>query len=216
MKPLAKNHTVYALDTMGQGDSDKPSRDYSIEDYATSVVNFMEAKGVSKATLVGNSVGAVFAAQIAASYETKVDKLVLVGCPCFETDEERKEALATSRTSYDDNGIPLPRSLEDLKQHYVHVSTELQAKVNEDRAKAGVWAWKCITALFNFDIMPALKNIKASTLVVFGEKDMLRNKESTLINHIKGSKLAIIPQAGHLPQVDNPNAFSEVVLSFLE
>ena len=48
LEPLAQRHTVYALDTMGQGDSDKPSRDYTIEDYATSAVNFMNTKGISK------------------------------------------------------------------------------------------------------------------------------------------------------------------------
>jgi len=218
LERLAKNHTVYALDTMGQGDSAKPSRDFSITDYAASVVDFMKAKGISRAALIGNSVGAAFAIQIAAAHQTMVDKLVLVGCPCFETEEERRDAQATSLASYDDNGMPLPRSLEDLRQHYVHVSAELQEKVNEDRAKAGVWAWKCTNALFNFDIVIALERVKTDTLIVFGEQDMdmLRSKEEALKCHIKGSKLAIIPQAGHLPQVDNPDAFLEVVLPFLE
>ena len=67
LEPLAKNHTIYALDTMGQGDSAKPNRDFGIEDYAASVVDFMKAKGISKAALIGNSVGAVFAVQIAAA-----------------------------------------------------------------------------------------------------------------------------------------------------
>ena len=46
--------------------------------------------------------------------------------------------------------------------------------------------------------------------------DMLGSKEEALKGHIKCSKLAIIPQAGHLPQVDNPDAFLEVGLPFLE
>ena len=124
--------------------------------------------------------------------------------------------MVTSRATYDDKGIPLPRSLEELKQHYVHVSPELQAKVNEDRAKAGVWAWKCTNALNSFDIVPALKKVRANTMLIFGEKDMLRSKEKALESYIKGSKLVIIPNAGHLPQVDNPEAFLDVVQPFLE
>ncbi len=216
LEPLAQSHTVYALDTMGQGDSDKPSRDYNTEDYATSVVNFMRAKDITKAALIGNSVGAVFAVQIAAANQTIVDRLVLVGCPCRETEQERREAMATSRATYDDKGIPLPRSLEELNQHYVYVSPELQAKVNKDRTKAGVWAWKCTTAMNNFDIVRALNKVRVKTLLIFGEKDMLRSKEKALKNHIKGSTLVIIPKAGHLPQVDNPEAFLEVVQPFLE
>ena len=41
MEPLAQKHAVYALDTMGQGDSDKPYKDYTIENYASSVLNFV-------------------------------------------------------------------------------------------------------------------------------------------------------------------------------
>ena len=123
--------------------------------------------------------------------------------------------MITSKAQYDDLGIPLPRSLEDLKQHFVHVSPELQAKVNEDRAKAGVWAWKCSIANNNFDIVPALKKVTAKTLLIFGEKDALRTKEKVLKNCIKGSKLLVIPDAGHLPQVDNPEAFLAPVKRFL-
>ena len=98
------------------------------------------------------------------------------------------------------------------------MSAELQEKVNEDRAKAGVWAWKCTNALFNFDIVPALERVESDTMIVNGEQDMdiLRSKEEALKSHIKGSTLVIIPQAGHLPQVDSPDAFLEVVLPFLE
>ncbi len=215
LEPLAEKHSVYALDTMGQGDSDKPSRDYSIADYANSVVDFMKAKGINKATLIGNSVGAVIAVQMAAANPAIVDKMVLVGCPCRETEEERQQARLTMKTQYDEKGIPLPRSLDDLKLSYAHATPKLQAQVNEDRAKAGVWAWKCAVANNSFDIASALKKVKSTTLLVFGEKDMLRSKEKALQNYLKGSKLVIIPDAGHLPQVDNPKVFLEAVLPFL-
>ena len=216
LEPLAQKHAVYALDTMGQGDSDKPPKDYSIEDYSTSVVNFMKVKGITKAGLIGCSVGAIFAIQIATANQTMVDRLVLVGCPCRTTEQELREAMALFRAGCDDNGIPLPRSLEELKQHYVHVSPELQAKVNEDRAKAGIWAFKCYTAMNNFDIVRTLKKVRAKTLLIFGEKDLLRSNEKVIEKNIKGSKLVIIPNSIHQPQLDNPGAFLEVVQPFLE
>ncbi len=215
LEPLAQKHTVYALDTMGQGDSDKPPRDYSIQDYTDSIVEFMDAKGIKMASLIGNSIGAVFAAHIAAVKPARVGKLVLVGCPCRETEQERKEAMVTARARYDDKGMPLPRRLEEVKQSYFHVTPELYKKLNQDRDKAGVWAWKCYAALSNYDPVPALEKVKAETLLIFGEKDMLRTKEKALQNHIKGSKLAVIPDAGHLPQLDNPEAFLKAIQPFL-
>ncbi len=215
LEPLAQGHTVYALDTMGQGDSDKPSRDYTMPDYAASVVNFMDAKGISTATLVGNSVGAVFAALVAAAHPGRVNKLVLVGCPCHETPQERQEAMATAKASYNSQGIPLPRDREMLKMSYANVTPELEARVNQDRAKAGVWAWKCHNALNSFDTIPSLKKVETKTLIIYGEKDMLRSKEAALKGYIKNSELIIIPNAGHLPQVDNPEGFLAVVRPFL-
>jgi pimeloyl-ACP methyl ester carboxylesterase len=176
----------------------------------------MEAKGISNATLIGNSVGAVFAVAVTAIKRTMVDKLILVGCPCWETKRERENAKAIVKANYDDHGIPLAYSLEKLKQSYTKVSPELLAKVNEDRRKAGIWAWKCLDALTQFDIVPALRRVRARTLLIYGEQDKLRDKENALHNYIMNSTLAIVPDAGHLPQLDNPHAFLEVVQPFLE
>ena len=60
-----------------------------------------------------------------------------------------------------------------------------------------------------------MKRVKAQTLVMYGEKDFLRGKEKVLEGTIKDSKLVIIPDAGHLPQVDNPRAFLKIVQPFL-
>lgn len=212
---LGEKHAVYAIDMMGHGDSDKPSRDYTMEDYGRSVVEFMEAMKLASATLIGNSIGSTIAVIAVANNPQRVDKLVLVGCPFRQTAQERREAIETARTQYDEAGSPLPRSLEDLKQTYVHVNEELRSKVNTERAKAGVWAWKALLALNSYDAAPALAKIACPTLLIFGEKDMLRAKEEVLKALIKGSKLVITPDAGHLPQVDNPTAFLKAVLPFL-
>lgn len=216
VRQLAEGHTVYALDAMGQGDSDKPRRNYTIAEFANTVVNFMKAKGIGKASLIGNSIGAVFATQVAAAHPDMVDKLILVGCPCRETEKERQESMASLKTRYDEKGVPFPRTMETLKQSYTQVSPELLEKVNDDLRKAGVWAYKTSEALINYDIVPAFKKIKAPTLIVFGEKDMLRSKENAIKNYINGSELVLIPDAGHLPQMDNPEAFIKVVQPFLK
>jgi pimeloyl-ACP methyl ester carboxylesterase len=106
--------------------------------------------------------------------------------------------------------------METLKQSYTHVSPEFLKKVNEDLRKVGVWSYKTSIALNNYDIVSALGKIKAKTLIVFGEKDMLRSKENAIKNYIKDSELVLIPDAGHVPQMDNPEAFLKVVQPFLK
>ncbi len=214
LEPLAEKYTVYTPETMGQGDSDKPAWDYTIEDYANSFVNFMKAKGIGKTRLIGNAVGAAISVQIAASHPEMIEKLVLAGCPCREA-EDRQQYLVKRDAMFDKDGNCLPRGAEEIRETYAHVTPELVAKFNEERAKTGIWALKGWTANNNFIIIPQLQKIKAPTLIIFGEKDRLRKKEHDLQNYIKGSKLVIIPDAAHFPQVDNPKAFLETVLPFL-
>ncbi|MBI2907029.1 MAG: alpha/beta hydrolase [Chloroflexi bacterium] len=215
MGVLAEKRAVYAVDIMGHGDSDKPSREYSIADYAWNIVEFMKSMKLDKASLIGNSIGATIVANVAASHPGLVEKLVLVGCPFRKTEQERREGLEMAKPQYDAAGNPLPRTMEDIKPTYVHASPALLDTVNAERDKAGVWCWKAMISLASYDPVPAIAAIRCPTLFVFGEKDLLRAKERALKARAKGSKLAVIPDSGHLPQVDNPKAFLEAVLPFL-
>jgi pimeloyl-ACP methyl ester carboxylesterase len=67
-EPLSRNYTVYALDMLGHGDSDKPPKNYLIEDYARSVIASMDQLKMDKSIVCGNSVGALIALEMAASY----------------------------------------------------------------------------------------------------------------------------------------------------
>ena len=88
---LAQSYRVIAMDTLGHGNSDNPPGgisaykdykvdDFTIEDHADNIVSFLDALDINKASLVGHHGGATLAAEVAASYPDRVDKLVLSGC----------------------------------------------------------------------------------------------------------------------------------------
>ncbi len=58
---LSPSYHTFALDQRGHGDSDKPQCCYTADDYAADVDAFMEAVGIDKATLVGDSSGSLIA-----------------------------------------------------------------------------------------------------------------------------------------------------------
>ncbi len=57
LEPISKTYRVYALDLKGFGFSGKPESDYTTDEYVDFVIDFMDALGVDRATLCGNSMG---------------------------------------------------------------------------------------------------------------------------------------------------------------
>jgi len=212
--PLSQNYTIYAPDMLGHGYSDKPPRNYLIEDYARSIVTFTDKLRLDKVILCGNSVGALIALEIAATHPERLEKLILVGCPGWDA-WQRMERVTLSALNFDSEGNPLPLSMTDLAMSYTHPTSELLEWVNQQRAKAGIWIKKTLIAIGLYDITPKLPLIKCPTLVLFGSQDMLREQEGTLVEGIKGAKHALVQNAGHLPQIDNPQAFLQEVNRFL-
>lgn len=74
----AEHFNCYAIDMVGSGFSDKPDVDYEIPVYVAHVRNFMKAVGLTKASLIGVSLGAWIASKLAIDHPEMVDKIVLL------------------------------------------------------------------------------------------------------------------------------------------
>ena len=51
---------------------------------------------------------------------------------------------------------------------------------------------------------------------MYGEHDRLREGEDLLLNNIRNSSKAILPGLGHIPQIEDPEAFVDALVSFLQ
>lgn len=91
MPIFAQKYRVIAMDLMGFGDSDKPPRIYSIADYAKTVIALLDELGIEKANILGNHTGAYIAAEVAAEYPQRVEKIILSNIDKFG--EQQREAL---------------------------------------------------------------------------------------------------------------------------
>ena len=78
-----------------------------------------------------------------------------------------------------------------------------------------MWMKKTMIAIGLYEAIPRLPLVRCPTLVVFGSEDLLREREKVLLEGISGAKHALVPDAGHLPQIDNPQGFLQEVKQFL-
>lgn len=72
---LARDRIVYALDLRGHGNSDRPDAEYHMRDLAADVLGFMDAQGITRATIIGHSMGGFVAQQVALSAPKRVSHL---------------------------------------------------------------------------------------------------------------------------------------------
>jgi pimeloyl-ACP methyl ester carboxylesterase len=215
---LSEHHTCYAFDMLGHGESDKPSKHFNIADYANALDHACQVLNIHRGHYVGNSVGAVLAVEMAASFPDRLDKLILVGCPVWEP-RTAAQRLKDISGSYDDDGLAKPRTLEDMKvaTTFGNPQQEWVQATNQTRAQAGVWGRRLMESLAYYDVLARLPRIKASaTMVMFGEVDRLRNTEELLHNNIVNPSKVVLPGLGHIPQIEGPEAFVGALLPFLQ
>ncbi|MDE5081300.1 MAG: alpha/beta hydrolase [Trichodesmium sp. St16_bin2-tuft] len=92
MAILAPKYRVIAMDLMGLGDSDKPPREYSISDYAKTVILLLDELGIKKCSILGSLTGGYIAGEVAVSYRERLNKLILCNVHGFDAEEAEKIA----------------------------------------------------------------------------------------------------------------------------
>ncbi|MBH8552709.1 alpha/beta hydrolase [Nostocaceae cyanobacterium CENA357] len=90
MPILAAKKLVIAMDLMGLGDSDKPSRVYSVADYAKTAIALSDELGITKTSIFGSLTGAYIAGEVAVAYPERVEKLILCNVVGFDAEEQDK------------------------------------------------------------------------------------------------------------------------------
>lgn len=213
---LSNKHQVIAMDTLGYGESDKPPRVYEIPDYARSVVSFLDSLGIDRASVVGHHTGASIAAELAATFPSRVDKLVLSGCPVIPKGEPIPDFMQPMEIAAD--GAHLVRVWELAKSYTPSAPVEIHYEIALEYLKAGTRGEEAHQASFRYDVLSRLPLVACPTLVLSGRKDMFIAKVEETVRSIPRARGAVIegPATGVGIIRRRPEAFAEAVLNFLE
>jgi pimeloyl-ACP methyl ester carboxylesterase len=222
---LAEDHHVFALEMLGFGESAKvidfnDGRGMRIRHIA----RFCESVGVESAHFVGNSMGAVNLFVDATSDSPVLPARSMVTI-CGGGEIQRNEHSA-ALYDYDATIEAMRRIVEALfhDQSYVADESYVQRRYQSSIAPG---AWEALAgARFRRPGLepPALPSsaraydrITVPTLVVEGGGDKLlpRGWASEIAAQITSARSAVIPDAGHCPQIEQPAAVNELLLAFL-
>jgi pimeloyl-ACP methyl ester carboxylesterase len=216
---FARDHRVARWDRRGYGRSPRPTAPFSsIDDLATVVRSVSD----SPATLVGCSFGGFITIECALENPNLVAALVLVGAVVGGL--PFTEHFGT-RGGY---GIPAPDApvaeqiayWSEIDPWYIAPANTGARQRMRDLVTANPHNLRPPLELERQPVRPALAHlgeITVPTLIVVGEHDIadVHAASGAIAAAIPGATRVVLPGAGHLPQLEVPDAFNQVVLDFL-
>jgi pimeloyl-ACP methyl ester carboxylesterase len=198
---MAKSHKVVALHARGHGLSKDSSRPWSHEVFADDVAALMGHLGIKKASVMGYSSGALVALQTAIRHPQLVDKLIVIST-AFRSDGLYPEVLeAFAQMPSAAPMIAADVSKSPLASLYPSVNWETMFRQTGELANR------------SYDWSASVADIKAPTLLMFADADMMRPEHVAEFYKLLGggqrdagldgslrspNRLAIIPNTTHL------------------
>jgi pimeloyl-ACP methyl ester carboxylesterase len=192
MEPFAKHFRVIAIDTRGHGQTPRGEASFSIRQFAEDLLDFMNLHQIEKAHILGFSDGGNIAMVFALMHPERVEKLILNGANLNASGVKRKVQIPI------EIGYRIAKLFATKSPAARKNAEMLGVMVNDPNVKA-----------------EELSCIQNPTLVIAGEKDMIKDSHTRLIaKSIPEAMLSIIP-GNHFIANKNPDTFNEVVLRFL-
>lgn len=219
---LRDRYRVVALDHRGHGRSPGTAGPYSTALFAADALAACRGLGVERAHVVGLSMGGLIAQQVALAEPGFVDTLVLCDTGAY-MHPRMAEGLLAMAEAVRAGGLPDSRGvIQGSDLAWSRYSLEHHPDVVRDnrRESEGTdpeeWA-KAARAIAEHDSRPDLGRITAPTLVVYGEEDrvILPGKASPpLMDGLPDAELLLVPDAAHLVNLEQPEAFDAAVTGF--
>lgn len=198
LEPLAAVFQVYAPDIRGFGLS-RSSAAFDLNGAADELIEWMDRIGVERAHVVGHSMGAYIAIDLAARFPAAIDRLALVCAAVRITAPDQQRAR-----------IPAHQSPVRLFNILPLLMTDLW------RSKPGD-VLAAMRVMVETNVEEWLRKIRAPSLVIWGEEDSMVPIEQgyRLASHLPGKELVVMKGAGHHPMWEQPELFNAELMQFL-
>jgi pimeloyl-ACP methyl ester carboxylesterase len=225
-RELALHHRVIRLDLPGCGLSEPdPTGDYTDARSVRLLLALLDQRGIERATLVGHSIGGRIAWTFAAQHPERIDKLVLIAPDGFASPGFEYGVPAEVPVSMQLMRHVLPRpllrmSLEPAYADPAVLTDALTTRYHELMLAPG--SREALLARLQqtrlVDPRPLLRSIQASTLLLWGEQDVMIPfaNSADYLACLPHARLVPFTGVGHLPHEEAPARSLVPVLDFLD
>lgn len=218
---------VHAIDMLGHGYTDKPDYPYEIPKYGKHLLDYMNAQGIRRAHLAGESLGGWVGGWLAIHHPDRVASLQLIAAGGTKADPAIMERIKTSTLkAVQSDDIQLTRQRLELLMHdRINVSDELvQIRHAIYHAPDFVRNIHNLLSLQEMEIRQRnllkpedLQRIKAPTTIIWGTNNPFGGvpEATAMQSNIPGSTLEVFPNCGHWPQHEHAERYNQLSIAFI-
>ncbi|AUN97505.1 alpha/beta hydrolase [Bacteriovorax stolpii] len=220
MQFFSRTHYTLAPDLPGFGKGTLPGHAITFEHYVESVQNFLKETGIKQSVWCGLSMGGYLALRLYQKAPELCSGLILADTKSTPDDNLGKEKrwssikkLHSHREEFMEKqwlSMVGKSSRDNLKLKKIFY--EITERNTEEGISSGL-----VSLTTRMDCSDMLKDIHVPTLILVGEEDKVTpfSDAQHLHKNIANSRLEMIPKAGHLSNMENPQAFNKAVSEFL-
>ncbi|MHC1560505.1 alpha/beta fold hydrolase [Actinomycetospora sp. C-140] len=220
-------YDLHAIDMLGHGWTGKPDRPYEIADYVDHLVAYLDAVGVERAHIVGESLGGWVGARLATTRPERLRSLQLLCAGGTVANPEVMDRIRTStKQAVESDDVELTRQRLQLLMADPANATEELVEVRHAIYHAPEFVKNVDNLLSLQDMERRQRNlltpeelgrITVPTLVVWGRENPFGEvPEATRMHEaIPGSQLELLEHCGHWPQHEQAARYNEISLAFL-
>jgi pimeloyl-ACP methyl ester carboxylesterase len=209
-----RGYSVYAVDLPGHGKSETTDGQQTIGDYARYILQWLESIHLRRAVFVGHSMGSAIALTLAIHHPEYVVGLGLLGAGArLRVNAELLKYAADPTTFYKAADLLITFSFSAL------APTSLVGLVTKrmEATRQSV-LYGDLLACDRFDVMEQLGSVRQKALVLCGAEDQMTpvRYAQYLVGAMPNAQLAIIPAAGHMVMLEQPQVVAEKLSAFLK
>jgi pimeloyl-ACP methyl ester carboxylesterase len=234
IKPLAEIGAVIAYDRPAFGLTERPMEwegesPYSQEAQIQLVIGLMDALGVEKAILVGNSAGGTISMLTALQHPERVESLILVDPAVYSGGGAPAWSRLLLKTPQMNRVGPLiARQIQSRGPELVEVAWHDPGKITPDvmegyqkPLQVENWdkaLWYLTVSSRESGLAERLDGFTLPILVITGDDDRIVPTEQSVLlaGELPDAELVVIPNSGHVPHEEKPSEFMQAVKEFLK
>ena len=218
---LSTQFRVVTIDLRGHGESDAPLWHYSLDQAADDVRSLLDHLAIRQAVFVGLSMGGYILFALHRRYAERIRGMVLADTKAqADTPEGKAGRFQMAQIAYQQGpaaiaDLMLPKLLSaETIQTRPEIVRRVRAMI-EGNEISGI-AGDLMAMEARPDSTPLLEQIACPTQIIVGELDQATPPADArlMAERIPGSRLAVIPNAAHLANLEQPDTFTRLLAEF--